>query len=175
MSAGPLSRWLRSQWQAVVWSGTNKFFTVHNCYYCQPRGQFGSRKAQVSDGKFWHFNWQHNQPAAEQPWTVRWTLMPVYIPFALLAFSLILLIFWWNPQTWTLATSCHHCIFFRPSWPKKALKGPRWGQRGIWGWLTWHGWNFCGMQRWLLFRQKIGDFVPLESVEREVIRWCDNH
>ena len=83
--------------------------------------------------------------------------------------------FWrWNPQTWTLATSCHHCIF-RPSWPKKALKRPRWGQRVIWGWLSWHGWNFCGMQRWLLFRQKIGDFVPLESVEREVIRWCDNH
>ena len=94
VSAGPLSRWLRSQWQAVVWSGTNKFFLVHNCYYCQPRGQFGSRKAQVSDGKFWHFNWQQNQPAADQPWTVRWTLMRGYVAI-FPSHCLLLVWFYW--------------------------------------------------------------------------------
>ena len=149
LSADPLFRWLRSEWQSRRELGGLDKQVFHNCYVCQPRDNFGLRKPKSVTESFDILiggstsRRQTVDSALNLQWSfliqIKWRID--FIDFWIYKISKIFWIgkrrLYYVPRKNLLIDSLEH------------------GGRE----LTWQGWNFFGMQGWLLFRLKIGDFA----------------
>ena len=180
-----------TDWEPSDRFGRGCFFLVHNCYVCQP-ANFGLRKPKSVTESCDILIGTSRQLQTERGQCIEPTLMPFdghcstssvsdrFYWFTHITLLSVVFLIW---KAGLMVINFCHLLGLVVNVPGKSL----WIELRAWGrGLTWQGWNFCGMQGWLLFRLKIGDFYsgsprklvtlpPPESVEQEVIRWCDNH